>query len=220
MTCFGTFEDPEFPPNDTSLGHLKGDTASGVVNKGGATDWRKASEIVGQDSGSGAQLFQGEIEPADLLQGALGDCWLIAALACVAERPEILQQAIVSKQVDPRGKYHFRLWNQVGKVPGTRWENITIDEFIPCYQGSFKPKFAKSNANEMWALLLEKAFAKMYKGYSALEGGQMSWALTAITGNPSVSFDRQNKGGVDLWNAAQGGFYTNDTFDDDDFYKF
>ena len=29
----------------------------------------------------------------------------------MAERPEILQQAILSKTIDPRGKYKFRLWN-------------------------------------------------------------------------------------------------------------
>lgn len=39
-------------------------------------------------------------------------CWYFFRLeASVAERPEILQQAILSKTIDPRGKYKFRLWN-------------------------------------------------------------------------------------------------------------
>ena len=30
--------------------------------------------------------------------------------ACVAERPEILQQAFLTQSFDPRGKYKIRLW--------------------------------------------------------------------------------------------------------------
>ena len=40
--------------------------------------------------------------------------------ACVAERPEILQQAIISKCIDPRGKYKFRLWT-LGQKPTAGW---------------------------------------------------------------------------------------------------
>lgn len=69
-----TFQDPEFPPNDNSLGKLKGDTvpwpnreqaatgavvlwytglrcaeAGGYVHQGGGTEWIKASEIAEKD---------------------------------------------------------------------------------------------------------------------------------------------------------------------------
>jgi len=219
--CWDDFEDAEFPPNANSLGKLKGDTASGFVHSGG-TDWVKASEIAEKDSEGqrGAQLFEGGIEAADLLQGALGDCWLIAALASVAERPEILQQAILSKTIDPRGKYKFRLWNQVKGELGTEWLTIVIDEKIPCHAGTTQPRFAQANSREIWVLLMEKAFAKMYGGYDKLEGGVMSWALSAITGNPAVNFLRMSG----VWNAfkpAGGGTLSQEgEFSDDEFFKF
>eukprot|EP00435_Cladocopium_sp_Y103_P037412 s1469_g9.t2 len=47
--CF-VYRDAEFPPNDNSLGKLKGDTAGGFVHSGGGTDWVKASEIAEKDN--------------------------------------------------------------------------------------------------------------------------------------------------------------------------
>eukprot|EP00929_Paragymnodinium_shiwhaense_P084314 TRINITY_DN45073_c0_g1_i1.p1 TRINITY_DN45073_c0_g1~~TRINITY_DN45073_c0_g1_i1.p1 ORF type:complete len:736 (+),score=158.91 TRINITY_DN45073_c0_g1_i1:108-2315(+) len=216
--CWREFADADFPPDDRSIGQVKGDTASGMTSSTGV-EWVKASTIAAQEAVAKGQeatahLFQGEIEPADVLQGALGDCWLMAALACVAERPEVLQQAIVSKHVDPRGKYYFRLFNQVKSSPGTKWVDIVIDDKIPVEPGTLKPKFARTHCNEMWVLLLEKAFAKMYGGYDRLDGGQMSWALTALTGNPSIDFSKEKLGGDWMCSSSprQG-------LSDDEFFK-
>lgn len=56
---------------------------------------------------------------------------------------------------------------------GTEWLTITIDEKIPCYAGTLKPRFAQANNQEIWVLLMEKAFAKMYGGYDKLEGARV-----------------------------------------------
>jgi calpain-15 len=218
--------DKDFPPNDTSIGKVEGDTASGVKAQGGYA-WAKASDIAAaaeadgdelkrsKGGAGGAHLFEGTIEPGDVLQGALGDCWLMAALACVAERPEVLQQAIVSKHVDPRGKYYFRLFNQIKDTKGTKWLDIVIDEMIPVEPGTLRPKFARTHCNEMWVLLLEKAFAKMYGGYDRLDGGQMHWALTAITGVPSISFNKTQPN-LSQWACNDG----HNKLSDDDFFDF
>jgi len=214
--CWQKFEDPDFPANYNTIGVLKGDTASGVIYLG-AVEWKRASEICEKEGQGGAQLFEGEIEAQDMQQGQIGDCWLIAALACVAQRPEILQRTIRSNRVDARGKYHFRLWNQVKMKTGTEWVDIVVDDLIPCHPRTTNPKFAKCNSNEMWAMLLEKAFAKMYGSYSALEGGVMAWGLTAMTGNPAVIFDRRNGRS---WNALTDGKYLQDEFTDQEFFNF
>eukprot|EP00928_Gymnodinium_smaydae_P000200 TRINITY_DN10073_c0_g1_i1.p1 TRINITY_DN10073_c0_g1~~TRINITY_DN10073_c0_g1_i1.p1 ORF type:complete len:755 (+),score=103.33 TRINITY_DN10073_c0_g1_i1:109-2373(+) len=209
--CWKEFVDSDFPPNDKSIGKVKGDTASGIAG-GGAVAWAKATAIAGNNARDGAHLFEGEIEPADVLQGALGDCWLMAALACIAERPEVLQQAIVTKHIDPRGKYHFRLFNQIRDTPGTKWVDIIVDENIPVEPNTLTPKFARSHTGEMWVLLLEKAFAKMYGSYAQLDGGQMHWALSAITGNPSVQFFKDGQGKP--WKCGEH------SLEDDQFFSF
>eukprot|EP00933_Yihiella_yeosuensis_P064874 TRINITY_DN6841_c0_g1_i1.p1 TRINITY_DN6841_c0_g1~~TRINITY_DN6841_c0_g1_i1.p1 ORF type:complete len:491 (+),score=88.35 TRINITY_DN6841_c0_g1_i1:107-1579(+) len=215
MFTYEPFTDKEFPTTQDSVGNMSGDTASGVLSADDAVDWHRVSEICEADGG--AKLYEGEIEANDLLQGCIGDCWLIASMACVAQRPAILQQVIQTSVVDPRGQYHFRLWNQVRDEPGTKWVDIVIDDYIPTYPGTTEPKFANIHDGEVWAVLLEKAFAKMYGNYANLEAGQMWWGLTAMTGNPPIQFHKRPN---ELWQGVDNGYYTQDEFDDEEFFRF
>lgn len=62
---------------------------------------------------------------------------------------------------------------------------VTVDDRIPCKPGTTKPAFTQPNGNELWAMMLEKAFAKFVGSYAALESGQVAWAWEAITGEHS-----------------------------------
>jgi hypothetical protein len=119
------------------------------------------------------KLFD-HISPGDLAQGQLGDCWLIAALAVLAERPQLILNCFVTRNFNPRGKYR----------------NIIIDDYVPCGRESLKPIYTRTNSgkHQMWPLLLEKAFAKMNGGYSKLSGGTPLTAMVAITGGVGEQF--------------------------------
>ncbi len=41
--------------------------------------------------------------PKDIIQGRLGNCWLIAALSLIAEVPQILYKVMITKQYNPTG---------------------------------------------------------------------------------------------------------------------
>jgi hypothetical protein len=43
--------------------------------------------LVSEDSRQRLPLFY-DINPGDVKQGAIGDCWLIAAMSCLANFPE------------------------------------------------------------------------------------------------------------------------------------
>lgn len=66
------WEDQEFAHNDSSFGEIEG------VKK---AEWKRLSDII-----ANPVLFDGRIEPQDVVQGSLGDCYLLSALSALAEK--------------------------------------------------------------------------------------------------------------------------------------
>lgn len=114
-----------------------------------------------------AKLFN-HIEPNDISQGNLGDCWLLCALAGMAEFPGLIQSCFRETTLHPHGKYHIKIWD------GTIWHAVVIDDYVPSERHCirYKPANAQPAQGELWVLLLEKALAKWCGGYTNLEGGQ------------------------------------------------
>jgi hypothetical protein len=174
--CFFEYVDREFPP-----------TAASIGPKLGVHTWARAPElalaapqsVVARKARPAADarpcLFNGGPDAGDVDQGGLGDCWLMSAFACAAEVPGLVESLFDTRVFSPRGKYVVRLWD----ANEARWRRIAIDDWIPATSGA--PAFARPGANEMWVMLLEKAFAKHVGSYAALDGGRTMWALNAIT---------------------------------------
>jgi hypothetical protein len=51
----------------------------------------------------------------------------------------------------------------------------------------------KHHGNELWAMLVEKAFAKFCGGYPKLDGGLSVWAWKALTGDPVRSLESSRR---------------------------
>ena len=63
------------------------------------------------------------------------------------------------------------------------WVVITVDDTIPVKKGSHEPLYMKMNGKELWAVILEKAFAKFCGSYSHLDGGWAVWGWRVLTGD-------------------------------------
>ena len=58
-----------------------------------------------------------------------------------------------------------------------------MDDYFPCEDGD--PCFSKANGNELWVLMLEKAWAKLHGSYERIEAGHAHNVMNDLTGAPS-----------------------------------
>lgn len=58
--------------------------------------------------------------------------------------------------------------------------------------GTHNPYFSEPNGHELWAFLIEKAFAKYHGGYAYLDGGFSSYAWHLLTGDNVFLFEYDN----------------------------
>jgi len=157
-------------------------------------DWVRASDLEGV-SGKEIRLFEGKIQAADLCQGAVGDCWLVSAFACAAEQPACIRHCFITKEANRRGKYLVKIFD----AQKLQWVRITVDDLIPCKNGTRRPLYMKAHQNELWAMLLEKAFAKFCGSYEALSGGKTMWGMRAVTGDSTFSLHSEGQGASKRW---------------------
>lgn len=121
-------------------------------------------------------LFHGKIEPSDIKQGYLGDCYFLAALAAIAERPDRIFNLFLTQDLNQQRYFSVKMLYK-GK-----WMTVDMDEYIP-WMGS-QPAFSRANQDELWVVLLEKAWAKLYTSYKRIEAGYPEETLHDLTGAP------------------------------------
>jgi len=98
-------------------------------------------------------------------------------MASAAEFSGFVESLFLTKSIpqgDSLGQYRLKLFD------GEAWQEIIIDDQIPTIQG--KPAFSKPADNELWAMLLEKAVAKLCGNYAATEGGIWNAGWLMFTG--------------------------------------
>lgn len=168
------FLDKEFPPNRSSLGHPV--NPSQFIDKVHASIvWKRLSDIYP----STLEVFH-NIDPNDIVQGNLGDCYLLSAISALAEFPDRVKKLFYTQDISSNGKYALGAYND-----GV-WTSYEIDDFFPCIGDSlaFSRPRNEDGVIEIWVILLEKLWAKRLGGYFNLEQGSTACALRDMTGAP------------------------------------
>ncbi|CAG9310137.1 unnamed protein product [Blepharisma stoltei] len=172
----GIFIDPYFSPCDRSI-FLGSDKKLST-----AVQWRRPKSFFKGNY----SVFLDDIEPNDIKQGQLGDCWFMCALASLAERPALVERLFESRESSDIGFY------QVWFCKSGEWVRVTVDDYFPCFPKD-TPIFSRSHGNELWVLLLEKAYAKLHGSYSLLKGGWAAEGMMDLTGCPTLNLDFNNE---------------------------
>jgi hypothetical protein len=115
----------------------------------------------------------------DALQGNVGDCYFISALASVAKsHPELLANAVKTNR---DGTYTVTFFErQVGKTKPEPVQ-VTVDGAFAHKRGQLEYASARET-KELWPMIFEKAYAAWKGGFEAIEGGMSATALEALTG--------------------------------------
>jgi hypothetical protein len=150
----------------------------------------------------------GQPQYTDVNQGAVGDCYFLAALADVAyQDPFAIKSSIID---NGDGTYTIR-FNKAASGQSPDWDYITVNRMLPAYyrtdaygNPSGPPYFAYNGwyngavltdtTNALWVGLYEKAYAQLAEegwsrgpgqnqnAYSAIGGGDAAVAITQIGG--------------------------------------
>uniref|UniRef100_A0A7E4UTJ3 Calpain catalytic domain-containing protein n=1 Tax=Panagrellus redivivus TaxID=6233 RepID=A0A7E4UTJ3_PANRE len=182
------FIDDSFPHSARSIGDF-----SRLERKDVQIVWLRPAEIYTKDGRVSPWKVFANPKPTDIEQGLLGNCWLLSALAVIAERTEILERIVLTKTYNHHGVYKIRLC-----VDGL-WQTVLVDDFFPCHKRSKSMVFAVGRNNQLWVSLIEKALAKIYGNYAALKAGRTYEGLATLTGAPCEHIDLE----VDLNNSTE-----------------
>ena len=168
------------------------------------------------------------IDPSQVRQGAVGNCWFLSALAVVAEKPYLIQQLLPHTELNDSGCY------QVNLCLDGRWTSVVVDSYLPvvirdrstsgkmshkrqhtldiqlqnrdCVPYSMDsvafPAFCATPHGQLWAALVEKAYSKVHGSFAQLSGGFICEGLFDLTGAPCETIVLQGEASIDrdlLW---------------------
>jgi calpain-15 len=113
-----------------------------------------------------------KVKQGDVCQGQIGDWYFMAVISALAAmHPEIISDMFLTKNFNEAGIYSMMVY-----VNGHR-QKIVVDDYIPYDRSSRSPSFAGKATANIWPILLEKAWAKVWGSYEGIISGAGSEAI-------------------------------------------
>lgn len=126
-----------------------------------------------------ATLFGDNPTWHDVVQGGVGNCYILAAMGALVEYPELIRPVFITDQLNKVGIYTLRFF-----IRGKPWL-VTIDDSILVYTATQEHYFAPPGpSGSLWAAIIEKGWAKVKGSYDNSEGGFFPNGIRALTGVP------------------------------------
>ena len=172
------FEDPLFKPIKSSLCPydksgwiLPEDALDDDVEGWSSFKWCRVEELFDSKNYS---VFHEGIAVEDIVQGKICDCYFLSVLGSLCKFPQLIEKLFYFKEKTKEHIYGIYFY-----INGNK-KLVLIDDYLPYVGVGFKQfAMSKSEENEIWVALIEKAWAKINGNYIRIGCG----------GSPNEVFD-------------------------------
>lgn len=199
------FTDNQFPPHKNSLYNKQTLTENNnkyfqrlLIFNFNVVNWARPEDI----NNEWLYLYNNP-DPSDVVQGSIGTCWFLSALASLANYPNYFSSIFFAHELSEQGVYQFNLCIR-GQL-----KIVTIDDYLPCNIAK-KTVFAGIKNNQLYAALLEKALAKVHGNFASIISGYCVEGLQILTGHPCEIIQLKDKVNevteLELWNKVKNAF--------------
>lgn len=122
--------------------------------------WKRVGDII-----KNPVFISNSIDPGDILQGRVGDCYFLSAIAGLAEKDNRIKAIFPNLEISKNGIYMARILHK-GVL-----KEVVVDDYFPVSKKDGKLMGANpAGGNEIWVMILEKCWAKLYGSYEAIDG--------------------------------------------------
>ena len=167
-----------------------------------ATEYRLAPYIAELFSRGPGDMHA--IDPNDVVQGELSDCYFMASIAAVANvQPEALARLIHD---NGDGTYDITLYVSGDQIDPVHSQTITVTPDVPTNADGERQYAGLGGVDEpeLWVHLIEKAYAQVRGGYRELDrGGTAVDGLFALTGREGTYIEATSLSAEEIENQIQ-----------------
>jgi len=149
-------------------------------------------------------VFDDTIRACDIQQGALGNCYYLSALAVIAHtKPHLIKSLFHprSQEETEAGIYVVRMFKNKEPVV------VTINDYFPANKNDRYPFCQVQNqeggAKELWPIIMEKVYAKLYGDFKTIEGGWIDEAFSDLTGGAGEHFNLANEECMEMYQTGE-----------------
>ena len=138
-------------------------------------------------------FYNNNISIEDIKLGQIGDAYFVSVISSLAEFPKLIIQLFKTLKIKKDEPIEINI-----KIDG-KWKVVLIDDYFPINKENNKPIFSDAPNKNLWGVFLEKAWAKINKGYVNILCGYPKEVFEFFTPFPTIPIEISLENKENLW---------------------